>query len=58
MSLTALQAVGLIGRLHTLSLSEEVGERLRCNLDSDRTVTPPHLLKLMTQFQLVEHSGD
>jgi hypothetical protein len=58
MSHTALQADGQIGRLHTLSLSEEIGERLHFDMDSDRTVTPPHLLQLMTQFQRAEHPGD
>jgi hypothetical protein len=51
MSHTALQADGQISRLHTLSLSKEIGERLRFNLDYYRAVTPLNLLKLMTQFQ-------
>ncbi len=58
MSHTALQADSQISRLHTLSLSKEIGERLRFDLDLDRTVIPLHLLQLMTQFQLAEHPGD
>lgn len=58
MSHAAPQGDGQISRLHTLSLSKEIGERLRLNLDSDRTVTPLHLLKLMTLFQRAEHPGN
>jgi hypothetical protein len=58
MSHTALQAHGQISCLHTLSLSKEIGERLRFYLDSDRTLTPLHLLKLMTLFQLADHRAD
>jgi hypothetical protein len=58
MSYTALQADGQISRVHTMALSKEIGERLRFGLASERTVTPPHLLKLMTQFQLAEYPGN
>ena len=58
MSHTVLQADGQISRLHTIALSKEIGERLRCGMDSDRTVAPLHLLKLMIQFQRAEHSAD
>jgi len=58
MSHTAPQRDGQISRLHPLSLSKEIGERLRFNLDSDRTVTPLHLIMLTTLFQLAEHPGN
>jgi hypothetical protein len=58
MSHTALGDDGQLGRLHTIALSKEIGERLRFDLDSDRTDTPLHLLQLMTQFQRAEHPGD
>jgi hypothetical protein len=58
MSHTALQADGHISRLHTIAVSKEIGERLRLGMDSERTVTPLHLVQLMTQFQRAEHPGD
>ena len=51
MSHTAPQGDRQISRVHTLSLSKEIGERLRFNLDSDRAVAPLHLIKLMTLLQ-------
>lgn len=58
MSHTARQGDGQISREHTLALSKEIGERLRLGMDSERTVTPLHLLQLMTQFQRAEHPGN
>jgi hypothetical protein len=58
MSHIVLQADGQISRLHTIALSKEIGELLRFGMDSDRTVAPLHLLKLMTRFQRAEHPAD
>jgi hypothetical protein len=58
MSHTAFQADGQISRLNIIALTEEIGERLRFGLDSDRAATPMHLLQLMMQFQRAEHPGN
>lgn len=51
MSHTAPQGDGQISRVHGMALREAIGERLRFDLDQDRTDTPPHLLQLMKQFK-------
>jgi hypothetical protein len=58
MAHTALQADGQISRPYIIALSKEIGERIRFGMDSDRTVAPLYLLKLMTQFQRAEHPVD
>jgi hypothetical protein len=50
MSFAVPQGGGQIGRVHYTALREEIGERLRSDLDRDLTDTPPHLLQLMKRF--------
>jgi hypothetical protein len=52
MSHTAPKGDGQISRVHSMALREEIGERLRSDLDSYRTDTPLHLLQVMKRFQL------
>jgi len=40
-----------ISRLHRIALCEEIGERLRFELDLYHVATPPHLLRLMKRFE-------
>ena len=51
MSHTAPKGDGEISRVHNMALREEIGERLRSDLDPDSTDTPLHLLQLMKRFQ-------
>jgi hypothetical protein len=51
MSYTAPESDGQISRVHNMALREEIGERLRSDLDPDRIDTPLHLLQLMKRFQ-------
>jgi hypothetical protein len=51
MSHTAPQGDGRISRVDNMALSEAIGERLRSDLDRDRTDTPTHLLQLMQRFK-------
>lgn len=50
MSCTTPQDEGQIGRVNSMALREEIGERLRCDLDRAQTDTPPHLLQLTKRF--------
>jgi hypothetical protein len=50
MSYTKPQDDGQIGRVHSMALREEIGERLRVDPDRALTDTPPHLLQLMKCF--------
>jgi hypothetical protein len=42
---------GQISRVHSMALLEEIGERLRSDMDLDRTEPPLHLLQLMKRFE-------
>lgn len=50
---TAPQGDGQISRVNCMAIREEIGERLRSELDQDRTDTPLQLLQLMKRFQLL-----
>jgi hypothetical protein len=43
-----------IGRAHNLALCQEIGERLRFDLDADPADTPVHLVQMMERFQRAE----
>jgi hypothetical protein len=57
MSHTAPQGDGRISRVDNMALSEAIGERLRSDLDRDRTDTPTHLLQLMKRFKQASRVG-
>ena len=53
MSQTAPQGDGQISHMHYMGIREEIGERLRSELDRNRTDTPLPLRQLLRRFQLL-----
>jgi hypothetical protein len=51
MSQSPPKGEGQISHVNSIALREQIGERLRFELDSDRIDTPLHLLELMKRFQ-------
>jgi hypothetical protein len=51
MSPTAPKSDGQIIHAHNMALHQEIGERLRFNLDADLADAPLHLVQMMKRFQ-------